>query len=329
MTLPRFNAEASLGAGRGTYRTEAVAGLVRALSRRLVSHRKPDGLILSTGNLYFTSHDDSRATVWRTAQSSSPGQEFLLYSEPGTRFGDIVFAQVDGIFFGYFFASKGAEITIKRVPLTGGTAITLTTMNNVDVFNSHRNLVTDGVNLYWQDVDSVRKMPIRGGPVTVLDATGPDTPTAGIALQGGNIIYADRRDIRFVPTTGATTNPQFRTIATASERVAALHAVASAVYWGEPSGAIRLKVGSGIRTLPSTNGLFPTSISSNGVTAGRVEAWTQCGSQACRLHVGRRRAFFPDLRLSLPIGADALGVTVTSAGNVFWGDAFGVHRLVF
>src|SRR5947209_16318417 len=70
----------------------------------LVSSRKPEGLILSTGNVYFTSHDATSASVWRTAQSSSPGQEIRLYREKGARFGDIVFAQVDGNWWGYFFA---------------------------------------------------------------------------------------------------------------------------------------------------------------------------------------------------------------------------------
>src|SRR6478736_4760777 len=63
---------------------------------QLVSYRKPDGLILSTGNLYFTYHDAATASVWRASQSAVPGQEILLYSEPGARFGDFVFAQVDG-----------------------------------------------------------------------------------------------------------------------------------------------------------------------------------------------------------------------------------------
>jgi hypothetical protein len=31
----------------------------------------------------------------------------------------------------------------------------------------------------------------------------------------------------------------------------------------------------------------------------------------------------------MAIGADALGATVTSSGNVFWSDAAGVHRQVF
>ncbi len=87
---------------------------VHALTTRPVSYRQPDGLILSTGNLCFTSHDGSTASVWRTAQSSSPGQEIRLYRERGARFGDIAYAQVDGIWWGYFFATKAGVVTIKR-----------------------------------------------------------------------------------------------------------------------------------------------------------------------------------------------------------------------
>ena len=135
-----------------------------APTSELVSYRKPDGLILSTGNLYFTYHDAATACVWRAAQTAVPGQEILLYSEPGPAFGDIVFAEVDGAFRGYFFSNNvGGTASIKRVPLTGGPATVLATVTDVDVENSHRNLVTDGVNLYWQDVQFVRKMPIGGG----------------------------------------------------------------------------------------------------------------------------------------------------------------------
>jgi len=290
----------------------------------LVSYRKPDGLILSTANLYFTSHDGNTAIVWRTAQSSSPGQEFVLWSEPDARFGDIVFAQVDGIWWGYFFKSSMIErsIWIKRVPLDGGAAIDIgPQIANVDVANSHRNLVTDGVNLYWQDDVSVRKMPIRGGAVTVLDATSPNTPTAGIALQNGSVIYASVAHIIHVPTSGAITSPLVRTIVTTSSRVTALHAVSNGIYWGEQSGAVRLKVGSTTTTLQSTMGFVPTSISTNGFTAGGALAWTQCDSQSCQLDFNSGVS-----HLLMQIDADALGVTVTSSGNVFWGDAAGLHR---
>jgi hypothetical protein len=297
---------------------------VPAPTTSLVSSRKPDGLILSTGNLYFTSHDDAGAAVWRMAQTSIPGEEGVLYWEAGATFGDIVFAQIDGNFFGYFFAEGAGGITIKRVPLAGGNATVLATVTNVDIANSHRNLVTDGVNLYWQDVSSVRKMPIGGGSVTVLDTASPNTPTAGLALQDARIIYASVADIRFVPTSGAITAPSVRTIATASSRVTALYAVSNGVYWGEQGGAVQLKVGTTTTTLPSTPGFVPTSISTNGLTAGAAQAWTQCASQSCRLQFASPSTNFP-----LAIGADALGVTVTSSGNVFWGDAAGVHRLVF
>jgi len=301
----------------------AVYAQTNAPTATLVSSRKPDGLILSTGNLYFTSHDAAGATVWRTSQSSVPGQEGVLYWEPGAVFGDIVFAQVDGSFFGYFFATKGGVITIKRVPLTGGAATVMTTVTNVDVANSHRNLLTDGVNLYWQDDTAVRKMPIRGGPVTVLDPSSPNTPTAGLALQNGNIIYASVADIRFVPPNGAVTSPSVRTIATASTRVTALHAVSNGVFWGEQTGAVRRKVGATTTTLQSTGGV-PTSISANGATAGAAQAWTECGSQSCKL-----RFVFLILSSTRAIGADALGVTVTSSRRLFWGDAAGVHRQAF
>jgi hypothetical protein len=307
-------------------RTEETLIPATSATSELVSYRNPDGLILSTGNLYFTYHDAATASVWRAAQSALPGQEILLYSEPAARFGDIVFAQVDGAFFGYFFAqSAGATITIKRVSLTGGAATVLTTVTDIDVANSHRNLVTDGVNLYWQDVQSVRKMPIRGGAVTVLDQATPNTPTAGLALQNGNVIYASVAAIRHVPVGGTTTPPSARTIVTASERVTALHAVLGFIYWGEQSGAIRAMVANGgtPETISTIAGFVPTSIATSVHGAGVfAQAWTQCNSQSCRLHFD-----VPTGESSLyTIDRNALGVSIASSGNVFWGDATGIHR---
>ncbi len=294
------------------------------LTSQPVSYRKPDGLILSTGNLYFTYHDAATASVWRAAQDAVPGQEILLYSEPGVQFGDVVFAQVDGIWWGYFFSTDGgATVSIKRVPLTGGAATALVTITDIDVVNSHRNLVTDGVNLYWQDVSSVRKMPIRGGAITVLDQANPNTPTAGIALQNGNIIYASVADIRYVPTSGATSPPSARTIISASERVTALHTVLGFIYWGENSGPIRVvESGSAPVTISSTAGV-PTSISTSVHGSGvYAQVWTLCGSQSCRLHVD-----VPSGEYSMyDIGDDALGASVAPSGNIFWGDGTGVHR---
>src|SRR5271156_6047411 len=106
---------------------------------QLVSYRSPDGLILSTGNLYFTYHDAATASVWRASPDAVPGQEILLYSEPGPQFGDSVFAAIGGAFLGYFFAQQGGgTIAIKRVPPPGGGAPVLATVTDIDIANSHR-----------------------------------------------------------------------------------------------------------------------------------------------------------------------------------------------
>ena len=305
-------------------RPKKVLNPLSAPTSELVSYRKPDGLILSTGNLYFTYHDEATASVWRAAQTAVPGEEILLYSEPGSLFGDIVYAEVDGAFWGYFFSSDGVTASIKRVSLTGGAATVLATFTNVDIENSHQNLVTDGVNLYWQDVNSVRKVPIGGGPITVLDQAESNTPTAGLALQNGNLIYASVSDIRYVPVGGSTVPPAQRTIFTTSERVTTLHAVLEFIYWGDDSGVIGVVLadGSSPETIATTGGLVPTSISTSVHGGVYAQAWTQCGSQSCQLHFD-----VPSGEDSLyAIAVDAINVSVATSGNVFWGDASGVHR---
>ena len=293
---------------------------------KLISRRKPDGMILSTGNLYFTSHDATAATVWRTSQTSIPGQERALFREVGATFGDICFAKVDGAFFGYFFARKNAGgLTIKRVSLTGGPATVLATISDtVDLTNTHHNLITDGVNIYWQDDAAVRKIPIRGGPVTVIDPSQINTPLAGIAFQNRNIIYASVREIRFVPPNGSSDPPSSRIIVTAPTHVSTLHAVSNGVYWGDRDGAVKRKVGTTTTTLQPNGSRFPSSISSTGPAAGGTEAWTECSGSQCRLHL--KRPFFVDL--TLPVAGNPFGLTVKGR-QVFWGDNDGVHRMAF
>jgi hypothetical protein len=284
---------------------------------QLVSSRKPDGLVVSTGNLYFTSHDAAGAAVWRTSQNSVPGQESILYWEAGVKFGDIVFAKVGSNFFGYFFAEKSGVITIKRVSLSGGDATVLATMTNIDITNSHHNLVTDGTNLYWQDVSSIRKMSINGGAITVLDETRSNTPTAGIALQNERIIYADVDAIRFVPTAGATTTPNVRTIVPTSSGITTLNVASSDIYWGERNGAVRKISGSTTVTLKSPGSRMPTSIAASGTKI----VWTQCTNVSCQLKK------YPIT--TVEIGDDAFGIFITPAGKTFWGDVAGVHRRLF
>lgn len=301
-----------------------VATTSQALTSGLVASRQADGIVMSTGNIYFTAHDAGGAAVWRTAQSSSPGAEGVLYYEAGARFGDIVWAQVNGVYWGYFLARVGNVVTIRRVSLSGGSHSVLATISsNIDIANSHRNLVTDGVSLYWQDDVAVWRMPVGGGAPYQLDATSPNAPTAGLALSNGNVYYASGNSIYYVAVGGSITIPMYRVKVTATTRITTLYTVSNGIYWGEQSGAVRVRVGTTTTTLPSTNGYVPTSIGTNGYTAGAAQVWTQCAGSSCRLQYA-----FPAWSSNVAIAAGAFGAAVNSTGNVFWSDAAGIHRQV-
>lgn len=306
----------------------ATARNMEALAAQpLVSFHAPDGMILSTGNIYFTSHDAAGAHVFRTGQTSIPGQEFEIYRElPGNRFGDIVFANVGGVFFGYFFAENSSgQVTIKRILLTGSLVATVLTppINDIDIVNSHHNLATDGAYLYWQDVSAIRKMPIGGGAIATLDFASPNTPTAGVYLSNGNIIYASVNSLRYVPVGGSIVNPLFRTIANDATTITTILPVANGNYWGDRNGSVFLRLGSTTYTIQNT-GLLPGSMGTNGYTAGGALIWTQCASTTCQLVFD-----FPSFNSTVAISGNALGASINSSGNVFWGDNSGVHRLVF
>src|SRR4051812_41630044 len=137
------------------------------MSHRIVAQRVADGIVLSTGNIYFTAHDSAGAKVFRTGQSATPGQEVELCHEPDCRFGDIVFAKVDDVFYGYFLVLAGGVSTIRRIPLApqpGQVAeIIGPAIPDIDIVTSQRNLITDGSSLYWQSDTAINKMSVRGG----------------------------------------------------------------------------------------------------------------------------------------------------------------------
>lgn len=284
-----------------------------------VTNRKPDGLAVSTGNLYFTSHDNTGAAVWRASQSSVPGREGILYWEVGATFGDITLAKVGNDYFGYFFAKKAGVITIRRVPLGGGTVTVLATVTGVDVANSHHNLVNDGSELFWQTSTSICKMPINGGAVTVLDRTQTNTPTAGIEWQYNRIVYADGREIRYVPVSGTTTLPQTRRIAIAPNRVTTLHTGSSYVFWGEQNGAVRriLNGATAATTLQPASSFIPVAIAND----GEAYAWSECGSNSCALRASFSRP--PALE------AGTYWLSLLTGRNIFWGGATGVNHSQF
>jgi hypothetical protein len=305
-------------AGTSSANSETPASRAAAL----IAKRPVDGMVLSTGNIYFTSHDASGAQVFRTGQTSSPGEERRIYCEdPGSRFGDIVWAQIGSNYYGYFWVLKQGNSFIKRISLAGSqTAGVLTPpINDIDIENSHHNLVTDGKSLFWQQGTTVKKMSIGGGPIGTLDHTRPNTPTAGVYLRGRELIYANVEAIIRVPTEGTDTAPVVRTLVTAGTTVTTILPVSNGIYWGDRDGGLKLKVGNTNSTISSSGGV--TSIGTSGSTASGDLFWTQCGGGGCQ--VGFRVIGGSG---TSPAGASPLGAAMNSSGKAFWGDENGVHR---
>lgn len=96
---------------------EDTATAAATLSSGDVTSLPTDGMVLSTGNLYFTTHDITGATVYRAAQSASPGEASKLAHLAGATFGDIVFAQDGAEFFAYFLETDAEGSTIRKASL--------------------------------------------------------------------------------------------------------------------------------------------------------------------------------------------------------------------
>jgi hypothetical protein len=292
------------------------------MGRRIVAQRVADGMVLSTANVYFTAHDGAGATVFRTAQSATPGHEVELCHEPGCRFGDIVWAKIDDVFYGYFFALAGGLTTIRRIPLApqpGQVAqIIGAPIADIDIASSHGNLVTDGAFLYWQSDSAINKMPVRGGAVTVLDPTPLTRPVTGLHLVGSNLIYAVGRVLHYVPVDGsAVAPPALRVVFTVATGVAAYAPQVGFVYVADRNGAIVEHSDDGSGQVKQAPGAaFITSMAYDGAHAAL--AWTQ---MAARWEV-RVDAGVNDLALTA--GANPRLVSFNAAGDVYWLDDDGV-----
>jgi hypothetical protein len=290
-------------------------------------------MVLSTANIYFTAHDDGGARVFRTAQSATPGQETELCYEPDCRFGDIVYADVDGVFYGYFFALASGMTTIRRIPLApqpGQVAEIIgptPPVADIDVVSSHGNLVTDGSFLYWQSDTAINKMPIRGGTVTNLDTTPLTRPVTGLHLVGPNLIYAVDRIVYYVPADGsAVTIPAERVVFTAEAGVVACASQAGpfpAVNFtsvADRNGGIVSHSANGTSVIQSPGAAFITSMAN-------ADQWTQMAT--AQLASGEVEAAW---QLRINAGASAYTFTIganprlalASASGVYWLDDDGV-----
>jgi len=292
------------------------------MSSRIVAQRVADSMVLSTANIYFTSHDTGGAQVFRTAQSATPGQEVELCHEPDCRFGDIVFAKVDDVFYGYFLALAGGVTTIRRIPLAPQpdqvAEIIGPPIAEIDIVSSHGNLVTDGSFLYWQSDTAINKMSVRGGAVSVLDGTPLTRPATGLHLVGPNLIYAVGRVVYYVPVDGsAITPPALRVVFTIATGVVACAPLVGSVFVADRNGSIVWHANNGSGQVKQNPGAaFVTSMAYDGAHA--YLAWTQmAGAWQLHLEAGVNNITFTT-------GANPRLAMFNAAGDVYWLDDDGV-----
>jgi hypothetical protein len=120
---------------------------------------------------------------------------------------------------------------IKRVPLAGGSAVTLATS---PAYIGLRDIDTDGTSLYWADAGGLRKMPIGGGPVSTLDAK---KSISVFGLDATRVIYANGERILSVAKAGGQPNSHHL----ARARITAMDVVEGSdgkVYWGQEDGTV-------------------------------------------------------------------------------------------
>ena len=164
-----------------------------------------DRLAQSTGNLYWTTHylnefGPSAATVYRASKSNSPGLEQALYTEYFNGwfyFGDLTYALTYD-WYGYFVAnypSSGVS-RIKRVPLTGGSAVTLVHLARLRRPARHRQPTARSCT--GPTPGGLRKMSIGRRRVTTLV---PRPSITSVALDAyARLLLATAQSIRAVAT---------------------------------------------------------------------------------------------------------------------------------
>lgn len=177
-----------------------------------VANMTANGIVQSTGNLYWTHNALSgtlpvhwTGSVYRAAKTSTPGQEILLYSETGnafgSSFGNITFANVNGIWYGYFLASyfRGGTY-IKRVPLDGSSpAVIFADVSSLASAGSQ--LQSDGAYLYFYGPNGLYAVPVGGGSTqTVVQTTG----IVALGFDRAHLYYGAGNDlyVAFKPNYG-------------------------------------------------------------------------------------------------------------------------------
>jgi hypothetical protein len=212
-------------------------GAPAAADAGVLSYSHPHRVAPSTGNLYWTAGpgNDAIGQVWRASKENQPGQETLLYQEQHnypTDFEAITWAEVNGQYYGYFVANYPTldRSVIKRVPLTGGQAVTVA---HSPAYIGDRDLVNDGSYLYWADAHGIRRVKISGGTVKTLVS---GTTFSHVGLDATRVFYTSGPDIDTVPKAGGASSLWVSDNATITAM--SVDAGDEVVRYGDANGAV-------------------------------------------------------------------------------------------
>jgi hypothetical protein len=321
----RWRAGAAVALAAGALGASAASPASAATTT--VAADAPSGLVQSTANLYWTStrkdqFGPDQAVVMRASKDSTPGLERALYSElraDSFSFGKIVWAFTTD-HYAYFVANYNTlgSSRIKRVPLAGGTAVSLVSVPRII---GQRDLRTDGIYLYWADSLGLQRVAIGGGvPTTLVSGSN----FSAVALGSHHVYYSAGSQVRRVlksggaPTTIVSRLPVVRALDVAQT------SSGTVVYSGWSDGLVRsdqpVPDGTVSATLQASNGRNVTSVSSGGAYV----AWADCNASGSSC-VARWRTLTSSLVSSVNAGVGA-GFIQRDDTRSFWGNASAVMR---
>jgi hypothetical protein len=282
-----------VGCGVGTEGGDPGVAAEALTGPTVVANMSPSGLVESTGNLYWTKNRSTifprsySAQVYRAAKTNVPGQETILYQESSISpfsFGNITFANVGGVWYGYFIASYRLSGTvIKRVPLDGSSsAVTLGSAGQWASAGSP--LLTDGTYLYYYGADGIYAATMDASsawqlyPASGISSLGIDSQH--VYWAAGTTVYKSYKpNVAFYTSVIATTTDPVMQIAV---QPGATGDAATTVYFTTGQYIFQYKQSAGTSVFTNASGFglvyaqTPTSLSIGGTNV----LWTWCDANA-------------------------------------------------
>jgi hypothetical protein len=289
-----------LGCGVGTDPGDPGVAAEALTGPTAVANMSPSGVVESTGNLYWTANHSTifprsySAQVFRAAKTNVPGQETVLYQESSSSpfsFGNITFANVGGVWYGYFIVSyRFGGTVIKRVPLDGSSAAV--TLGSAGQWASAGSpLQTDGTYLYYYGSDGMYAATMDAGSAWLL------YPTSGVTsfgMDSQHVYFAAGTTVyrTYKPNVAFYTN----VIATATDPVTQMAVQPGApsdatttVYFASGQSVFQYKQSAGTSAFTNASGfglVYPQTFTSLSIGGTNV-LWSWCDTSA-RCSVGYR-----------------------------------------